>query len=483
MPPPPPLPRRKLDTTWEIAGYLSMEDLARCCQVLKAWRNLWAESLWAESLWSQYEWDSRKRSRLPVEVFHRTVHRQFLQALWTTGGEGEEGGSEVKGAVAVVVGEEDAGADAGADADGENEHQPIGPMSSLSTRTLRTAGRKKTGKNQFFRDGPRLAVFSDYLMTLVFALDHMSSEYIMHWLGLAARNGRLSLPRLKNLILGQGDIYYDIPDDVVDTVIPPPPEEYIKRPVAAEPETTSPSSAHPHRRGQPYVTPLETLIMREFDSPSALAKLLRRLPSFSTLKISYLDGQDYLPAIRYFCQGDDFRLRVTRGVALNITENHWAWFFGGNCVYGIIDKIPKTISQSAIMSHQLTGLIIHRASNLFYIGAQALLQNCPNLSRTGLGTQYHLGHPLPKFDSLGLSRHTLHCLIVITDMVMDTSSSSEKMGRGERLYTVAGRNDAMVWPKMPYFSLQCPEQYVTQAEFKVMLTIFPCDDAYQVVGV
>ncbi|KAF9146525.1 hypothetical protein BG015_011571, partial [Linnemannia schmuckeri] len=64
MPTPPP--RLNPDTVWEIADYLSTEDLARCCQVSKAWRDLWAESLW-----NQYEWERRKRPRIPVEVLRR----------------------------------------------------------------------------------------------------------------------------------------------------------------------------------------------------------------------------------------------------------------------------------------------------------------------------------------------------------------------------------------------------------------------------
>ncbi|KAF9147389.1 hypothetical protein BG015_010976, partial [Linnemannia schmuckeri] len=468
-----------------------------------------------------------------LKIYQNIFTDRFLRALWTTGG-GGEGGSEVKDAAAIIAGE----GDAGADADDGNEHQPTGSMSLLSTRTLRTAGRKKkTGKNRFFRDGPRLAIFSDYLMTLVLTLDHMSSEYIMHWLGLAARNGRLqslktvrlcgekrkkerylrhkeprlrlsllllflrSLPRLKHFMLGQGDIYDDIPDAVVDAVIAPPPEEYIKRPAAAEPETTSPSWAHSRRRGRSYAIPLETLNI--------------------------------------------FGLKVDKGVASDITEKQWAWFFEGNAygrissssslkltlappdeatvpttttttkasgglslnfgyssVHSITDKIAKTISQSPVMSHQLTGLTIHRASNLSYIGTQALLYGCPNLRILALehstisGTLFQNSAPWACRNTLSTlslfnldmgnrvlefavaARHHIRQLPelkylslggkwVIADMVMDTSPSSEDMARG------AGRNDAMVWSKMTYFSLQCPQRYVTLPEFKVMLTMFP----------
>ncbi|KAF9147895.1 hypothetical protein BG015_010384, partial [Linnemannia schmuckeri] len=279
--------------------------------------------------------------------------------------------------------------------------------------------------------------------------------------------------------------------------------------------------------------------------------LLRRRPSLSTLKVSYLDGGDYFSAIRYFRQCDNFDLKVAKGVASDITEKQWAWFFGGNAygqtssssslkltlapsdestasatttatkasgglslnfgyssVHNITNKIAKTISQFPIMSHQLTGLTIHRALSLSYTGAQALFYGCPNLRVLTLGHSTILGilfqSSIPwaccnTLSTLSLSnldmgyrgqefasaaRHHIRQLPelkylnlgekwVIADMVMDTSSSSEDMARGERLYTMAGSNDAMVWPKMTYFSFQCPQRYVTLPEFKVMLSMFP----------
>ncbi|KAF9144332.1 hypothetical protein BGX30_013166 [Mortierella sp. GBA39] len=616
----PPPPRLDPDTVWEIAEYLSKKDLAHCCQVSNAWQDLWTEPLW-----SQYQWKRWKQSTLSSQVLHRVgqyidnvelsdwddsdddddeklagarhcedalrtcvnvrtlkIHQniftnRFLKSLWTI----EGGGSEAKdaAAAAAVVGE-----DVGANADDENERQSTGsmPSSSSTTRTRRTFVRKKkTGKSSFFRDGPRLAIFSDYLTTLRFANGHTSAEYVMHWLGLAARNGRLqslgkvelvgqaikrernrrhkepllrlsllllfirSLPRLKHFSLGQGDIYDDIPDAVVDAVFPPPPEEYIKRSAAAEPKKTSSSAQSQSRRRGLSTIPLETLNVSEFDSPSALAKLLRRLPALSTLKMDYLDGKDYLTAIRRFRHGDDFRLR-TKHVASDLTEAHWASFFGDDgyeqtpsspsslkstlspsdesapsatttassggltlafgysSVHGITDRIAKAIAQSRIMSHQLTGLDIYRASNLSYIGVEALFYNCPNLRMLSLecttisGTLFqnstpwacrntlstltlfnlNMGHRGQEFAAAArhhirqlpqLSHLSLGGTWVLADMVMDASD----MGRGERLYTVAAKDDAMVWPKMTYFSLQSPVRYVTLPEFKVILSMFP----------
>ena len=568
----PPPPRLNPDTVWEIADYLSKKDLARCCQVSKAWQDLWTEPLWSQYQWqrwkhpalssqvlrrvgqyidnvelaywddSDYDYDRKLAGARHCEDVLRTcvnvgtlkIHQniftnRFLKTLWTI----EGGGSEVKGATAAaaaaaaVVGE-----DENAYADDEKERQPTGSMSSSSTtQTRRTViGKKKTGKNRFFRDGPKLAIFSDYLTTLKFAVGHTSAEYAMHWLGLAARNGRLqslekvdlvrqarsrweryrrhkepplrlsllllfirSLPRLKHFSLGQGDIYDDVTDAVVDAIFPPPPEEYIKRTAAAEPKKT-PSST----------IPLETLDVCEFDSPSALAKLLRRLPALSTLILDYLDGKDYLTAIRRFHHGNDFRLR-TQQVASDLTEAHWASFFGDDgyeqtsssssslkstlsppdesapsatttassgglslafgysSVQGITDRIAKTIAQSPIMSHQLTGLDIYRASNLSYIGVEALFYNCPNLRMLSLerttisgilfqnstpwacrntlstlslfnldmgyrgqefaaAARHHIRH-LPRLSYLSLGGTW-----VLADMVMDASD----MGRGER---------------------------------------------------
>jgi hypothetical protein len=162
--------------------------------------------------------------------------------MWKTLDEG----TEAKGIAAVVAGSE------GEDMDVKNRHQLAESILS-STRTAYHATRgKKTGKNRFIHDGPRLAIFSDYLMTLELTLTHKTCELTMHWLGLAARNGRLqnlenvkfdgrrpkwpsryrhkepplrlsllllflrSLPRLKDLMLGLGDIYDDFPDALVD---------------------------------------------------------------------------------------------------------------------------------------------------------------------------------------------------------------------------------------------------------------------------
>ncbi|KAH7049712.1 hypothetical protein BKA57DRAFT_461056 [Linnemannia elongata] len=614
----PPPPRLDPDTVREIADYLSKRELARCCQVSKAWQDLWTEPLW-----SQFQWSGRRRSpssqvlrrvgqyinnveldywddsdydddqklagaqhcedilKTCVNVRTLKVHQniftnRFLKTLWTTEGRV----SEVEGAAAVVVGE---GEDAYAD--DENERLSTGPMSSSSsssTRTRRTVTRKETtGENHFFRDGPRLAIFSDYLTTLRFNIGHTSAEYVMHWLGLAARNGRLqslervklegqaprreryrrhkelplrlsllllfirSLPRLKRFTLGQGDICDDIPDAVVDAVFPPQPEDCIKRSAAAEPKKTPPSVQSRSRRQGSSTIPLETLHVCEFGSSSALAKLLRRLPALSTLKLNILDGGDYLTAIRRFHQGGDFRLK-TKQVASDLTEAQWASFFGDDgyeqassssfplkstlsprdecapwatttassgglslafgysTVHGITDRIAKTIAQSTIMSHQLTGLNIYRASNLSYIGIEALFYNCPNLQVLSLERTTISGilfqNPAPwacrnTLSTLSLfnldmgyrgrefaaaARHHIRQLPqlsylslggtwVLADMVMDTSD----MGRGERLYTVAAKDDAMVWPRMNYFSLQSSERSVTLPEFKVMLSMFP----------
>ncbi|KAF9550543.1 hypothetical protein EC957_000217 [Mortierella hygrophila] len=606
----PPPPRLNLDAVWRIADYLSKKDLAHCCQVSKAWQDLWTEPLW-----SQYQWKGWRESTLSSQVLLRVgqyignvelsdwdasgydddeklagarhcedvlrtcvnvgtlkIHQniftnRFLKTLWTI----ERGGSVAK--------------DVNANADDENECQSTGSMpssSSTTTRTSRTLIRKKkTGKSSFFRDGPRLAIFSDYLTTLRFANGHTSAEYAMHWLGLAARNGRLqslgkvelvgqairrernrrhkepplrlslvllfirSLPRLKHFSLGQGDIYDDIPDAVVDAAFPPPPEEYIKRSAAAEPKKTSSSAQPQSRRREPSTIPLETLNVSEFDSPSALAKLLRRLPALSTLKMDYLDGKDYLAAIRRFHHSDDFHLK-TKHVASDLTEAHWASFFGDDgyeqtsssssslkstlsppdkfaplstttassgglslafgysSVHGITDRIAKAIAQSRIMSHQLTGLDIYRASNLSYIGVEALFYNCPNLRMLSLecttisGTLFqnsmpwacrntlsiltlfnlNMGHREQEFAAAArhhirqlpqLSHLSLGGTWVLADMVMDASD----MGRGERLYTVAAKDDTIVWPKMTYFSLKSPARYVTLPEFKVMLSMFP----------
>ncbi|KAK3835327.1 MAG: hypothetical protein JOS17DRAFT_736863 [Linnemannia elongata] len=619
----PPPPRLDSDSVWEIASYLSKKDLARCCQVSKAWQDLWTEPLW-----SQYKWERWGRSTPSSKLLRRvgqyidkvvldywddsdydddqklagarqcedvlrtcvnagtlTIHQniftnRFLKSLWTI----EGGGNEAKGATATPTATPTAAAVVGdvegAYGDDENDRPSTGSMSSSSTRARRTVIRKaKSGKNRFFRDGPKLAIFSDYLTKLQFVVGHTSVEYAMHWLGLAARNGRLqsletvglsaqvrrrernlrhkepplrlsllllfirSLPRLKHLALGLGDIYDDIPDAVVDAVFPPPPEEYIKHPAAAEPKR--PSSAQPRsRRRGPSAIPLVTLDVCEFDSPSALAKLLRRLPALSSLKLDYLDGMDYLTAIRRFHHSDDFRLS-TKQIASDLTEAHWASFFGDDgyeqaslssslksslsppyesthsattatlsgglslafgysTVHGITDRIAKTIAQSPIMSHQLTGLDIYRASNLSYIGVEALFYNCPNLRTLSLdrttisGILFQNSTPWTCRNSLStlslfnldmgyrgrefaaaarrhirqlpqLSHLSLGGTWVLADMVMDDSD----MGRGERLHTVAAKDDPMVWPKMTYFSLQSPERYVTLPEFKVMLSMFP----------
>lgn len=613
----PPPPRLDPDSVWEIADYLSKKDMARCCQVSKAWQDLWTEPLWSQYQWERF-WRSPPSSQVlrrvgqyidnveldywddsdydddqklagarhcedvlrtcvnagTLKVYQNIFANRFLKTLWTIDG----GGGEAKGAAATAV----VGEDGDAYADDEDERQSTGSMSSSSTRVRPTVIRKeKTGKNRFFRDGPKLAIFSDYLTSLQFVVGHTSVEYVMHWLGLAARNGRLqsletvrllaqgrrrdrylrhkeppvrlsllllfirSLPRLKHCALGQGDIYDDIPDADVDVVFPPPPEEYIKRSAAAEPKKTPSSAKSRSHRREPSDIPLKTLDVCEFDSPSVLAKLLRRLPALSTLLLEYLDGKDYLTAIRRFHHGDDLHLG-TKQVASDLTEDHWASFFGDDwyeqtsssssslksslspldesapsatttassgglslafgysSVHGITDRIAKTIAHSSIMSHQLTGLDIHRASNLSYIGVEALFYNCPNLRKLSLerstisgiifqnSTPWACRNTLSTLSLFNLdmgyrgrefaaaARHHIRQLPqlsylslggtwVLADMIMDASD----MGRGERLYTVAAKDDAMVWPKMTYFSLQSPERYVTLPEFKVMLSMFP----------
>ncbi|KAG0282369.1 hypothetical protein BGZ96_000547 [Linnemannia gamsii] len=504
--------------------------------------------------------------------------RYFLRTMWKTIGEV----TKAKSVVAVVVGSD------GEDMDDKNGYHPTGSMSSSTRNNHHTASGKKTGKNRFFRDGPRLAIFSDYLTTLDITLAHKTCEHAMHWLGLAARNGRLqslknvkfsgrrpkwkfyqrhkqprlrlsllllflrSLPRLKGLTLGQGDIYDDFPDALVDAMFPPPSEEYIKRPAAAEPKKTSSSSTRSHR--QLSTISLETLQVCEFDSHSALVKLLERLPALSLLMLGYLDGVDYLDAVRRFvCQGQRLSLRITKQVASSLTEDDWAKFFGDHkydqssfsinsplesklslpdepaaavitprtatpttskgglslnfgysTLNGITNKVAKIISQSPIMSHQLTGIHIYRASNLSHQGVAALLYSCPNLGMLSLeystifGIVFQNSIPWACRDTLfDLTLRNLHmgnrgqefaaaarhhirqlshltCLDlggswVLADMIMDSSD----MGRGERLYTQAGEQDRMVWPKLNYFGLRSPERYVDLPEFKVMLSMFP----------
>lgn len=617
----PPPPRLDPDVVYEIANYLSKLDMARCCQVSRAWRDLWTEPLWNVYTWPRWhvnlsmdvlrrvghyidnvhlygryfrdgddDDDQLARAQHCESVLRSCVNvrtlkiedsdltRHFLQTMWNT----IEKVTEAKSVVAVVVGGE------GRDTDDKNTLQTTGSMSSSNRTAHHTAPRKNTGNNRFFRDGPRLAIFSDYLTTLELTLAHKTCEHAMHWLGLAARNGRLqslekvkfigrrpkweryqrhkeprlrlsllllflrSIPRLKDLLLGQGDIYDDFPDALVDAVFPPPSEEYIKRPAAAEPKKTASPSTRSHQ--QLSVISLKTLQVCEFDSHSALVKLLKRLPTLSLLKLGYLDGVGYLDVIRRFvCKGQRLSLKIIKQVASSLTEDDWARFFrddkydqspssttssleptlatpgksaaavitpkaatpttlrgglslcfGYSTVNGITNKVAKIISQSPIMSHQLTGIHIYRASNLSHHGVEALLHNCPNLGMLSLEYSTILGivfqNPTPWAcrntlfnltlrnldmgnggqEFAAAARHHIHqlphltCLDlggtwVLADMIMDPSD----MGRGDRLYTEGGKQDKMVWPKLNYFGLQSPKRYVDLPEFKVMLSMFP----------
>jgi hypothetical protein len=437
--------------------------------------------------------------------------------------------------------------------------------------------------SRLFRIAPPLALFSNNLVSLHIAECDYSCELMMHWIGLAARTGsqlqnleivklaanraramyrtkghslRLSflllflrsVPRLRSLTLGSCDIVDDIQDAAVDAVFPLRPKEHIKQAAAAEPKSASSSSYPP--------SALETLQLQEFDSPSVLAKLLRRLPALSSFHLGYLDGRDYLAALRLFYCGHDLQFTVFKWVASDIKEDAWAEFFEnegynqsfiklplplpgdstashtttisvatptptrvwrslsvdfkGSRVNGFTNKIAKLIAQSPIMAHQLTGLEINLSSNLSSIGAKAILYNCPylrtlslksvtiqsdifedptpwacrntlsrlKLSELIMGGSLTDGHAnaaaarhhirqLPQLEHLDLQGNW-----VLSDMVIDHSSD---MGRGERLYTVAGRQDAMVWPKMNYFSLSSPRRFITMPEFKVLLSMFPFD--------
>jgi hypothetical protein len=277
----------------------------------------------------------------------------------------------------------------------------------------------------------------------------------------------------------------------------------------------------------------------------------------STLRLVFLDGGDDLDVIRRFsCQGEHFSLNIIRQVASSVTEDDWVRFFGDDgyaqssssssnatspvestlalpdksaaaattataatptasrsrlsmnfgysSMHGFTNRVAKTISQSSIMSYQLTGISISRSSTLSHHGVEALLHNCPNLGILSLehstisgrvfqnSTPWACRNTLFKLSLRDLymgrggqefaaaARHHIRqlphltCLDiggtwVLADMIMDSSD----MGRGERLYTEAGTQDKMVWPKLNYFGIKSPERCITLPEFKVMLSMFP----------
>ncbi|KAG0264353.1 hypothetical protein BGZ95_003612 [Linnemannia exigua] len=572
------------DVALLIAKHLTKRDLAHCCRVSHAWRDIWAESLWSQF----YEPKFRRWYilELPLDTLRhvgRYIRKLDLRRLEYINDDDDPiriygnifracphvSHLDVSGG--VLCGQSIYSWLTTGEAEGEGGGKDRGIEGTQEKRANNNA---KMGR--LFRNAPPLTLFSNSLVTLKFTGDY-TCELMMHWIGLAARTGsrlqnletvamcadrhtaryrtkgyplRLSflllflrsIPRLKNLALEGCDIFDDTPPDaVVDAVFPPAPKAFIRRSAAAEPKSSTSSSS---RR----FFALETLKVQEFDSPSVMAKLLRHLPAISLLQMSYLDGRDYLAALRLFYCGQNLRLTITRNVASNITESDWTEFFeddGYNQsslnstlslpgesitdgtttttitptawrrlfldfkrshIHGFTNSIAKVIAQSPISSHQVTGLMINEASNLSKVGVHAILYNCPNLEVLSLSSVPIMGDifedPTPwacrstlfnlSLSELNMSafggqayaaaaRHhirqlpELQCLElrghwILSDMVIDHSSD---MGRGERLYTEAGKQDVMAWPKLNYFSLDSPKRYITLPEFKVLLSLFP----------
>ncbi|KAG0375727.1 hypothetical protein BGX24_008733 [Mortierella sp. AD032] len=577
------------DVAFLIAKHLTKRDLARCCSVSHAWQDIWAESFWSQF----YESKSRHSYilELPLDTLRRVgrhirqldlhrlkcindddsirIHGDIFRTCLNVNHLKVSGGALKDQALYSWLATT-------TEAEGERRG---GREGREIEKTQENRANNNAKMSRLFRNAPPLALFSNSLVTLHITVGDYSCELMMHWIGLAARTGRRlqnletvimhgeqrralyrtqgyplrlsflllflrSIPKLKDLTLGRCDILDDTPPDAgVDTVFPPPRKEYLKRPAAAEPKFSSSSSSGRHFA-------LKTLSVQEFDSPSAMAKLLRRLPALSAFQMSYLDGRDYLAALRLFYCGRDLRLTIARQVASDLTEDDWAKFFeddgynqsslnstlslpGGSIshdttnatitptewrrlyldfryshIHGFTNGIAKLIVHSPINSRQLAGLKLNMASNLSKAGVSAILHNCHNLKILDLSSvsivgdifedptpwvcrgtltvlklgglhmcasngqtyaaaaRHHI-RQLPELQSLHLGGHR-----VLSDMVIDHSSD---MGRGERLYTDAGKQDAMVWPKMQYFSLNSPERYITLPEFKVLLSLFPFD--------
>ncbi|KAF9131207.1 hypothetical protein BGW39_002113 [Mortierella sp. 14UC] len=575
--PPPPPPQLIPDTVRLIAAHLSKRDLARCSRVSHAWRDVWADSLWSHFS----AWTHRTTLALSLDSLVRVGPHIRKLDLRCLGKLDDDSSNRIHGDILRTCLNVRHLEIAGYALWDQAFYSWLSTGRGIEGTEEKGINSNKAKMSRLFRNAPPLALFSNNLATLQFVGRDYTCEMMMHWIGLAARtDSRLqnlekvamaadgthvnyrtkgyplrlsylflflrSVARLKSLTLYDCDIVDDIPDAVIDAVFPPSPKEYIKQAAAAEPKSASSSS--------PRLYSLETLSIQEFDSPSALAKLLRRLPTLSSFYLGYLDGRDYLAALRLFYCGHDLQLIVNRRVASDIKEDAWVEFFGddgynqsslksplllpghsnvderttittsasirpwcglsmnfkGSHVHGFTNKIAKLIVQSPIMSDQLTGLDINAASNLSFVGAKAILYNCPNLRSLSLKQVIILGDifedPAPwacrsTLSSLVLSklvmgdsltdgqeygaaaRHHIRQLPqlkyldlqgewVLSDMVIDHSLD---MGRGERLYTGAGKQDAMVWPKMYYFSLSSPKRYITLPEFKLLLSMFPFD--------
>ncbi|KAF9911654.1 hypothetical protein EC991_002772 [Linnemannia zychae] len=567
----PPPPRLIPDTARLIAVHLSKRDLARCSLVSHAWRDVWAESLWRHFS----KWTQRTTLALPlaslvrVGPYIRNLDLERLEGL------DDDSSNRIHGDIFRTCHNVRYLSIAGSALRDQALYSWLSSGQGGKGTEENIIYNNKAKMSRLFRKAPPLTIFSNSLVTLKIDGYDCTCEQMMHWIGLAARTGsrlqnlnevsmnayiprsryrkkgyplRLSfvllflrsVPKLKHLTLGGCDIVSDITDSVVDAVFPPPPIEFIKRAAAAEPKSASSSSL------QQYA--LVSLSVREFDSPSAMAKLLRRLPALSSFYLSYLDAREYLDALRLFYGGPHLKLTVTKNVASELNERDWAEFFGDNVynqsslqsplplpgvsttgcttttttltparswhslslnlgachVHGFTNRIAKLIVQSPIMVHQLTGLCINFASNLSYVGAKAILYNCPNLQALSLcwvtiqgnvfedttpwacrntltslrlselimgqeyaeAARYHI-RQLPQLNHLDLRGE-----MVLSDMVIDHSADME---RGTRLYTAAGKQDRMVWPKMDYFSLCSPSRFITLPEFKILLSMFPFD--------
>ncbi|KAG0213645.1 hypothetical protein BGX33_002798 [Mortierella sp. NVP41] len=443
----PPPPRLIPDVVRLIAGHLPKADLGRCCSVSRAW---W--ELWSEHLWSHY-------TKFNLTSFHVLLRiGRFIQDIHLGDAWFMDHNPLLGGILKFCV----------------NLHSLKIMRATVRKQQLReiTEGfdvkatgkednrriTRRRGRRHLFRDGPIHAFFSNNLKHLELRVGIESCEHVMHCIGFAGRNGRLqnlgtiilrksankdpyrrwvgdkewplrlsllvlflgSLPRLKDFTLGLGDIYGDLLDPVVNSVFAalsssssspsssPLPQEYIKRPAASEPK-------NPRR---PIA--LETLTVVEFDSGPTLAKLLRRLPALSSLTMSYLDGPDYLTAVRHFGPRA-LSWMIDEQVASDLTEDDWIRFFEdddqkessfapvpqsgahtdddnakmtrhglslyfGFCnLAGFGNRVAQVIAQSTMMRYRLTALSIYKDPILTHEGAKAIVYNCPNLISLSLG--------------------------------------------------------------------------------------------------
>ncbi|KAF9922795.1 hypothetical protein FBU30_007098 [Linnemannia zychae] len=454
----PPSPQLNSDIIRLIAAHLTKKDLAYCCQVSRTWRDYWAEALWSYfelipkntlspevlsrvgkfiqnvKVGPLYEDDVDKyalMSQRHVDILRNCVNVRYLEVGHCNVDEKHMRRLLASGPKIPIN-----------NTDGKN----IQSTEPFSARLL--------------RKGPKLGLFSNHLATLKIFIGGVSCEYIMHCLGVAGRTGLLqnlksvylsgpyhhtvnrklppplrlsllllfirSIPRMNALHVGDGNIYDDFcPDPVIDILFPPPKSKSPLRPAAMEPSVKKDEDMNAFASRHHYNI-LENLTICEFDSPSAMAKLLRRLPKLGYLTVNFIDEMDYLMAVRCFRQGN-LKLTVKNRITQNITESDWIKFFdddgyaeldvhmipftsqsyklikpkkpvgkvdaevhglslsfGYSRLPGFTDNIANIIARSSLMAYQLTGITLFQTTNLSYHGVKAILYNCPNLKTLSL---------------------------------------------------------------------------------------------------